>query len=273
MTGPVRGTDAGMDRIAQDAYLRRIVAERPAAPDADSLRDLQRRHLVAVPFENLSIHLGEEISLQPDDVVDKIVRRRRGGFCYELNGGFAALLTGLGYDVQLLAGRVFTGQRWGIPFDHMALTVRDESGRRWLVDVGFGQNSHHPLRLDHERDQPDPAGVFRIERTDDGDLEVLRDGKPQYRLETRPRALEDFAAGCWWHRTSPESHFTGSLVCSRLTEDGGRVTLGGRDLVFTSPDGERSLSRLTADEVLPAYSEHFGIELDREPPPPSRGRR
>jgi N-hydroxyarylamine O-acetyltransferase len=257
-----------MDEIAQDAYLERTGARRPAAPDAESLRDLQRRHLIAVPFENLSIPLGEDITLETDALYDKVVRRRRGGFCYELNGAFGALLAGLGYGVELLAGRVRGDDRWGIPFDHLALAVRDRTGQRWLVDVGFGQNSHHPLCLDDEGEQRDPAGTFRIAPADGGDLDVLRNGNIQYRLEARPRQLADFAAGCWWHRTSPRSHFTRSLVCSRLTEDGGRVTLAGRELVFTSPDGERNSSRLGADEVLPAYLEHFGIALDREPPEP-----
>lgn len=90
-----------------DAYLARIGARRPAAPDAASLRELQEHHLSTVPFENLSIHLDERITLTEDALFDKIVMRRRGGFCYELNGAFAALLRGLGFDVTLLSAKVF----------------------------------------------------------------------------------------------------------------------------------------------------------------------
>ncbi|WP_043264301.1 arylamine N-acetyltransferase [Streptomyces sp. CT34] len=244
-------------------YLRRIGADRPAAPDAEALRRLHLSHLRAVPFENLSIHLGEEIVLQDGPLLEKIVGARRGGFCYELNGAFAVLLRALGYEVALLSARVFGPDGIGIPYDHLALRVRTPTGP-WLADVGFGRHSHYPLRLDSREDQADPGGVFRIEETDEGDLDVLRDGVPQYRVEQRPRALGDFEVGCWWNRTSPRSHFTRSLVCSRLTETG-RVTLSGRTLLVTGADGAREERELGAAEVLSAYRSHFGITLDREP--------
>ncbi|MEE1930075.1 arylamine N-acetyltransferase [Streptomyces sp. TRM 70351] len=255
-----------MDAASVDAYLERIAAGRPAAPDAAALRDLQRRHLIAVPFENLSIHLGQDVVLAEEALLGKIVHDRRGGFCYELNGAFAALLTALGYRVGLLAARVFTEEGHpGVPYDHLALHVRDADGGAWLADAGFGRHSTYPLSLDDAGDQHDPGGTFRVTPTAEGDLDVLRDGRPQYRVEQRPRALADFETGAWWHRTSPRSHFTRSLVCSRLTEDGGRLTLSGRTLVTTGPDGRREEHALTADEVLDAYRAHFALDLPREP--------
>ena len=89
------------------AYLARIAAPRPLALDAAALRDLHRAHLMAAPFENLRIHLGEPISLDEADLIDKIVARRRGGFCYELNGAFAYLLERLGARVRRVAARVY----------------------------------------------------------------------------------------------------------------------------------------------------------------------
>ncbi|MEU7155291.1 arylamine N-acetyltransferase family protein [Streptomyces chrestomyceticus] len=255
-----------LDPARTDAYLRRIGADRPAVPDAEALHDLHLRHLRTVPFENLSVHLAEDVALAYEPLVDKVVGASRGGFCYELNGAFAALLRALGYRVELLAARVFGPEGPGIPYDHLALRVHtaDAAGGPWLADIGFGRNSQYPLRLDSRDQQPDPAGLFRIEETADGDLDVLRDGVPQYRLEQRPRALADFVAGCWYHRTSPDSPFTRSLVCSRLTETG-RVTLSGRTLVITDADGGRHERELSEAEVLPAYRTHFGITLDRIP--------
>ncbi|MFF3324400.1 arylamine N-acetyltransferase [Streptomyces sp. NPDC002889] len=249
-----------------DAYLRRIGAARPERADAAALRELQLRHLSAVPFENLSIHLGESLVLEDKPLLDKVVRARRGGFCYELNGAFAALLRGLGFGVTLLQARVFgPGGRLGIPYDHLALRVETADGTGpWLADVGFGDHSHHPLALEERGEQSDPAGTFRIVGAPDGDLDVLRDGEPQFRLDQRPRELADFEAGAWYHRTSPASHFTQSLVCSRLTEDG-RITLSGRTLV-TTVHGERAERTLGDDaEVLAAYRDRFGLELDRVP--------
>ncbi|OKI05378.1 acetyltransferase [Streptomyces sp. CB02923] len=255
-----------LDQARTDAYLRRLGAARPTAPDAEALRELHLRHLRTIPFENLSVHLAEDVTLDHASLVDKIVGASRGGFCYELNGAFAALLRALGYRVELLAARVFGPAGPGIPYDHLALRVHTGGGQGgpWLADIGFGKNSRYPLRLDSRDEQPDPAGVFRIEETADGDLDLLRDGVPQYRMEQRPRALADFAAGCWYHRTSPDSPFTRSLVCSRLTETG-RVTLSGRTLVITDADGGREEHELTEAEVLPAYRTHFGITLDRIP--------
>jgi N-hydroxyarylamine O-acetyltransferase len=254
-----------MDDSQVDRYLDRIGAGRPVRADAGALAELQLRHLRSVPFENLSIHLGEPIVLEEAVLVDKLVERHRGGFCYELNGAFAALLAALGYQVTLLGARVHTPDGLGPPFDHLALRVDTDTTESWLVDVGFGSFSHHPLRLDRQADQPDPAGSFRLTPTADGDLEVTRDGEPQYRLEPRPRRLADFTPTCWWHQTSPASHFTRALVCSLLTRTG-RITLSDRTLIETTRSGrhERVLSDDT--EVLDIYRTRFGIDLDRLPP-------
>ena len=248
-----------------DGYLDRIGARRPVRPDAAALRELQDRHLATVPFENLSVHLGERIELTEEALVDKVVRRRRGGFCYELNGAFAALLTALGYRVDLLAAQVFGADgRTSPPMDHLALRV--ELAEPWLVDVGFGQFSRYPLRL-AQGAQADPAGEFRVVESETGVLDVYRDGKPEYRLESRPRRLTDFGPTCWYHQTSPDSHFTRSLICSLQTPTG-RVSLSGGTLIRTG-HGVRTERELDDAELLATYRDLFGIELDRAPTPPS----
>lgn len=249
-----------------DAYLNRLGVARPAAADLATLRHLQERHLATVPFENLSIHLGEPVSLDEDALFDKIVRRRRGGFCYELNGLFAALLRSLGYDVSLHAAQVFRPDGTpGPPLDHAAIVVSLDE--QWLVDVGFGRFSRHPLRLSGVDAQADPDGEFLLLDAPYGDIDVLRDGKPQYRLERRPRPLTAFVPMAWWQSTSPESHFTRSLTCSRPTSQG-RVTLSGDRLIETV-DGVRNELRLTSPEAIrAAYRVYFGISLTRLPTPP-----
>lgn len=270
-----------MDSVEVDAYLRRLGVEHPAWPTEDVLRELHLRHLQTVPFENLSVHRGEEIVLEEKRLLDKVVGAGRGGFCYELNGAFGALLGALGFDVTLLAARVHAQEgKLGIPYDHMALKVRAVDGGTWLADVGFGAHSHHPLAFEARGEQEDPAGVFRIVEAgpdeagvrgghvaaEAADLDVVMDGRPEYRLERRPRVLGDFVAGAWWHSTSPASHFTQSLVCSRVTEEGGRITLSGRTFKATAADGTRQERELgTDEEVLGVYRERFGIELDQVP--------
>ncbi|MFF5228159.1 arylamine N-acetyltransferase [Dactylosporangium sp. NPDC000521] len=252
-----------------DSYLERIGVTRPAVADLAALRVLQRAHLMAVPFENLSVHLGEEIVLDSAALVAKVVDRRRGGFCYELNGAFAALLAWLGYEVTLHSCRVWTGERFGVPLDHMALRVQLDAP--YLVDVGFGRFAQHPLRMDVIDPQLDPAGVFEV-LPEGADLAVRGDGGWEYLLDQRPFELGDFTPLSWWHRTSPASHFTQKLTCSIVT-DTGRVTLSGRTLITTADpaggsggSGGRTERVLEDDaEVLAVYRDMFGITLDTVP--------
>jgi N-hydroxyarylamine O-acetyltransferase len=257
-----------MDQQTAESYLERIGVTSPLRSDSASLRRLHEAHQLAVPFENLSIHLAEAISLAEADLVDKIVRRRRGGFCYELNGLFALLLEAAGSQVTRVAARVYGTDGLGPPFDHLALVVRPADGSGpWLADVGFGGLATYPLLFDSRSEQADPAGVLQLRDAPDGDLDVLRDGKPQYRLERRARWLADFAATCWWQQTSPLSHFTQSTICSRLT-DYGRVSISGHKLIQTR-GGEAAEQLIAADDaLLAAYREHFGIAVDRVPGEP-----
>ncbi|GGM72052.1 arylamine N-acetyltransferase [Dactylosporangium sucinum] len=251
-----------MDDGRIDAYLARIGAERPERADLGALRELQRAHLLAVPFENLSIHLDEPIVLTEEALVAKLVDRRRGGFCYELNGAFAALLGGLGFRVTRHSARVWIGgERFSVPFDHMALLVAlDEP---YLVDVGFGRFSQQPLRLHARGPQLFADGEYEVVERALPDLDVRGPAGWEYRLDPRPYDLADFTMGAWWHQTSPDSHFTRSLTCSLVTPDG-RVTLSGTRLVTTRA-GERTEKELTDSQTLQVYRERFGVTLDRLP--------
>jgi N-hydroxyarylamine O-acetyltransferase len=254
-------TDTKIDDARVDAYLARIGAERPARPDLAALRALQLAHLRTVPFENLSVHSGEPIRLDVDALFEKVVTRRRGGFCFELNGLFAALLSALGFRVTLLSGQVFQEEVPGPPQDHLALRV--DLDEPWLVDVGFGRFSSLPLRLDSRAAQADPAGEFSV-RAHGPDLDVLQDGTPQYRLDLHERRLSDFAPTCWWHATAPDGPFARAVMCSRVTEHG-RDTLVGAQLIRTVR-GERTEERLADDAaVIAAYRDLFGIELSEAP--------
>ena len=132
-----------MDEKTLIAYLRRIGVERPPVLDETALGVLHRAHLMAVPFENLSIHLDEPISLDEGDLIGKIVTRRRGGFCYELNGAFALLLQALGAQVTRVAARVHGADGLGPPFDHLALVVR----RRWQRALAGRRRLRQPQHL------------------------------------------------------------------------------------------------------------------------------
>jgi N-hydroxyarylamine O-acetyltransferase len=253
-------TIAALPEPAVAAYLGRLDVPRPAAPTAEALRALHVAHLERIPFENLNVALGVPVELGLDPLAAKVFDRGRGGFCYELNGLFAHLLAALGYRVTLLAARVWTGEAWGPPFDHLALRVGAVDGSEWLADVGFGEHSRFPLRADERGEQADPNGRFRLVPAQGGDVDVLRDDAPQYRMEAHPRALADFTAMSWYQTHSPASHFTRSTVCSRQTPRG-RVSISGRKLIVTE-DGARTETALPDVAALAdAYARHFALPL------------
>jgi N-hydroxyarylamine O-acetyltransferase len=246
-----------------DAYCARVRYDGPRDPTLATLRGLHRAHLLAVPFENLDIGLGRRITLDEGALFDKIVTRRRGGFCYEQNGLFAAVLRALGFDVTLMEARVSRGDgTFGIPFDHLTLMVR--LAERWLADVGFGDSFIEPLRLDDPGEQVQNGEAFRV--THDGALGLhtrRMDGewRDQYQFFLTPRQLDDFAPGCHYHQTSPLTTFTRKRVCSLATPDG-RITLSDLRLI-TTRDGQRD-ERPLADEAefRLILRERFGIALD-----------
>jgi N-hydroxyarylamine O-acetyltransferase len=247
-----------------NAYLERIDYRGPLEPTAETLRRLHVAHLLAVPFENLSIHAGEPVVLEDAALFDKIVARRRGGFCYELNGLFAALLGALGFEVEMLSAEVMNRAGvFGPEFDHMALLVKLEE--RWLADVGFGDSFVEPLRLDERGEQRQGAKSYRIE--DDGDRLILLQKEAggewdaQYRFTLTPHVYADYAGMCHFHQTSPESHFTRGRVCTRLTGGGGRVTLSGSRLITTDAGGRRERELAGEEEYRRALVEHFGVVM------------
>lgn len=253
-----------MDRVTA-AYLQRIAYHDALAPTVATLHALHAAHPLAVPFENLDIHWGRRIVLDEAALFAKIVTHRRGGFCYELNGLFATLLRHAGFSVTLLsAGVAHQEGGFGPPFDHLALLVESED--RWLVDVGFGDSFHVPLRLDDSGEQVQERGVYRVEH-DGAEGTLLRRGtdgwEAQYHFTLQPRALADFTAMCSYHQTSPASPFTRGRVCSRATPDG-RITLRDRRLIATVHGQKTERVLGDEEEYHAALRTHFGINRDRQ---------
>lgn len=246
-----------------EAYLQRICYHRDRTPNAETLRNLHHAHILAVPFENLDIHWGRPIVLDEKSLYEKIVLRRRGGFCYEANGLFAALLRELGFNVSLLSARVMDGGKPGPEFDHLTLLVQLEE--RWLADVGFGDSFREPLRLDDPNEQLQNHGAYRLTR--DGEQWTLlarssdNEWEPQYMFTLRPYQLADFAGMCHYHQTSPESHFTQKRVCS-LATPAGRVTLSDMRLIITLGSSRQEKILASQEEYTTALREYFGFKLD-----------
>ncbi|MGH9942454.1 MAG: arylamine N-acetyltransferase family protein [Pyrinomonadaceae bacterium] len=247
------------------AYLARLDYRGPLTPSAETLRALQLAHLRAVPFENLSIHAGEPVVLDDEALFDKIVTRRRGGFCYELNGLFAALLRALGFDVAMLSAGVAQpdGAGFGPDFDHMTLLVT--LGERWLADVGFGDSFTEPLRLDERGGQQQGRRAYRIAPAGERLILWQRDEPggtwaAQYRFDLQPHRYADYEEMCRFHQTSPASHFTQKRICSRPTPDG-RLTLSGMRFIETAGNERRERPLTDEAECAAVLREHFGVAM------------
>jgi len=221
--------------------------------------------MLSVPFENLDIALGNKIVCDEDAFVHKIVERRRGGFCYELNGAFAGLLRALGFRVTLLSARVPRDDGSASPeFDHLALKI--DLDEPWLADVGFGDSFLEPLLMKSPKEQLQDGRRFRV--VDRGASLHVEKAEPndawksQYSFTLTPRSLTDFAAMCHYHQTSPVSHFTQKRICTRATP-AGRITLTDRKLIFTR-DGVKEEKLVESEEAWgAALKERFEITLEK----------
>jgi len=244
-------------------YLRRILFHGKPKVDHDTLVILHKKHLQTVPFENLDIPLGRKIELNLEKLERKIVSNLRGGFCYELNGLFYALLKEIGFEVKMISARVFGDEKIGQEFDHMALVVSlDED---WLVDVGFGDNFLEPIRMELGLKQKDPGGYFVIKEHDSTylRLEASKDDlayTPKYLFSLAERQLEDYAGMCEYHQTSLESSFTRERKCTLATETG-RVTIRDNNFIQTV-DGRIKNRKIANDEEFrQILKEYFQIEI------------
>jgi N-hydroxyarylamine O-acetyltransferase len=250
-----------MDRAK---YLQRIGVDHTSIrADVESLRLLQRQHLLNVPFENLDIHWKRPIILDTDKFFSKIVEDRRGGYCYELNGLFNQLLRGLGFRTHLVSGQVYGGENGYSPeFDHMGIVVM-VGNEEYLADVGFGDFTFEPLKIDLYEEQTDREGTFIVRPTEHGALEIqkLTDGKwtPELLFNRTPRELNEFSERNEFQQHSPDSHFTRKKICSIVTEKG-RKTLTA-DKFIVSNNAERVEAAVGSperfDELL---KQEFGIE-------------
>lgn len=232
-------------------------------PDLKLLCELQYRHVMHIPFENLDIMDGVPLSMNPDILFNKIIEGRRGGVCYELNGLFHNLLKALGFSASMAACTVKQEEGWFIDGTH-AVNVVHLPGGDYLVDVGFGGRSPRvPVPLNGELTE-DWDGKWRIRPyTVEQDRFVLEKETPEewemlYQLDREPRLLEDFKAVFDMTQYGHESKFNKIRVAMSQTEQG-RVTLSGNSL--TQVNGEmKSKEDVEPERIGQVLRELFHIE-------------
>ena len=247
------------------AYLERLGLQAAPAPTPTlaGLKTLHLAHLRRVPFENLDIHRHVPLSLEPETLFDKIVARRRGGICYELNGLFALLLEGLGFAVARLSVRVHGTEGLGPPFEHLTLKV-DIDGAAYLADVGFGASFERPLPLEHGAEQRLGDTRYRLARAEDTwTLQQTRGGEPEtkdlYCFALQAYPLPDFEPMCLFLQTDPASHFKRQRLCT-LALPQGRDTLSGMRFIETRGSQKTERPIESQAEYRQILLGAFGIE-------------
>lgn len=246
------------------AYFARIGYRGVARPDLLTLRRLLRAHVLSVPFENLDVQLGRPLGTDPGDAFEKIVLRRRGGWCYEQNGLFGWALSAIGFEVTRVAGAVMRAERGAVSeANHLALLVRmPGSEETWLADVGFGGSLLEPIRLETAEYWHSP---FRLGlRTLDGGhwqfWEDAGDGEFRYDFRAEPASEDVLAGRCAFLQSDPDSSFVLNLVAQIRTPDA-HTTLRGRVLSRRDPGGETTTTLGSPDQLLQVLASTFGLDV------------
>jgi arylamine N-acetyltransferase len=260
-----------MARMALDlnAYFERIGYRGEAAPTFDVLQELVAAHIQTIPFENLDPLLGVPVDdLSAEALADKLVRRGRGGYCYEHNGLMGYVLEALGCGVRRFKARVVWGAPPSVPIPSQTHTLLGVSlpgaPQLLLVDVGFGgQTPTSPLRLETGSVQQTAHEPYRLQERRSGlVLEALIRDQWQslYEFSTRTAPPIDLQVGSWYVSTHPSSHFVTSLMVSLVTPDG-RCNLSGRHLAVHRDGATEKVELPDAAAVVDTLIDRFGINV------------
>jgi len=251
-------------------YFDRIGFRGDPRPDLETLTTLHRLHPIAIPFENLSTLLGEPVRLDEASLSDKLIRRGRGGYCFEHNSLFQFALEAIGFDLVPIAARVvWNGDKGYVnPRTHMALVV-DIAGGRFLCDVGFGGATlTAPLAFVLDRVQATPHEPFRIRARDDlFTLEVqLENGwRATYEFDLQPQKAIDYEAMNHYVHTHPDSHFRYLLMAARPDAEG-RFSLGGNKFTrFHRGVATEKRTIATGESLAALLTGHFRLTLPDHP--------
>lgn len=246
------------------AYLIRMAYEGELGLDLPSLVQLHRSHVLSIPFEDLDIHLKRTIDLDLNAIFQKVVNNNRGGFCYELNYLFYALLSELGFDCKMVSARIYNeAGELGPEFDHMSIIVRLQE--EYLLDVGYGDLFIEPLPIKDNITCQDWFKTYRIQKLDAENylLSESRDGrefKNRYQFSTMARRIEEFYDQCQFKQYDPASYFVQHKICTLPTTTGRKTILDNR-YILRSDKYRKEYPIYTESDFFQILKEDFQMDL------------
>lgn len=255
--------------IDLEAYFSRIGYTGSREPNLETLQALQSLHPAKIPFEAIDVLLGRGISLSQEALEEKLVRRKRGGYCFEQNNLFKSVLTSLGFQVEGLIARVV----WMVPQEnlprprtHMVLRVTLD-GEPWLVDVGFGSVVPTvPLRWKLGEMQETPHENYHLVQTDGMvvlEAELPDAWKPVYQISLEPQFDVDYEMANWFTSTYPASRFRTNLMVASTTPQY-RAALFENRFTMRPGKGEMHRESLSADQLEQVLFDIFGLAMEPE---------
>lgn len=260
--------------------------------DLATLQSIHKKYVLSIPFENLSIHCGERITADLEDIYNKIVRNNRGGWCFENNFLFNWVLRKLGFDTTMLAARVYRINDFYPTESHLVNKVVID-GKAYITDVSFGVSYQlwEPLELISGKEQPQAAGIFRLVNEEgfwrlekicrepqvlnpdfaDTSLVGRKGTKIMYGFTLAPREMDNFLETIHRLQTDPTSLFTTKSICSLQTPSGFRALVGWiySEVTYKPAEGVDvyDMRCITDDELEGILREKFHLKLQKKMQP------
>ncbi|XP_032774715.1 arylamine N-acetyltransferase 2 [Rattus rattus] len=259
--------------------------------DLEELTKILQHQIRAIPFENLNIHCGESMELNLEVVFDQVVRKKRGGWCLQVNHLLYWALTNMGFETTMLGGYVYNtpANKYSSGMIHLLVQVT-LSGKDYIVDAGFGRSYQmwEPLELTSGKDQPQVPAIFRLTEENgtwyldqirreqyvpnqefvNSDLLEKNKYRKIYSFTLEPRTIEDFESINTYLQTSPASLFTSKSFCSLQTLEGVHCLVGStltyRRFSYKDNIDLVEFKSLTEEEIEDVLKTIFGVSLERK---------
>ncbi len=247
-----------------EQYLARIEYKKKLQINKECLKELHLYHVSSIPFENLDIHLNKKIDLSLNDIFEKVITNKRGGYCYELNFLFNCLLSKIGFQTKLVSARIYNENTIGPEYDHLAIIT--DLDTPWLIDVGYGDLFKKPLPIIPCSEQIEDSKKYKLEHLKE-DIYILKESlithekwHKRYTFSLKPCKINDFEIQNKIKQLSEESYFVKNTICTLPTENG-RKTIFNNVFKIRTANKVEQIEIKSKQELMNILASEFGISI------------